>query len=115
MVSALRKQCVEPSFAHLLWAVVDDAFRNQKKLAEGREESARRLVARLRDLSPFESLAVVDAAERFWHLVDHRDEVDGQALEQVGLIDEWSVAREADMARTTATAGRPAGPGDPGA
>lgn len=80
IVDALNGTLSEPHTAHLLWAEIDDAIQlDQLDKKWGVDGPA--LVQRLRSLSPFEAMAVVDAAERFW-LSPNEDGV----LRAVGLI-----------------------------
>lgn len=71
IVDACSDWHVEPHSASLLWAQVDDAIRNNGLDGKWHVDGAT-LTARLRILTPFESLAVVDAVERFW-CGDHSD------------------------------------------
>ena len=82
IVDACNGWLIEPHTAPLLWAEVDDAIR-MDGLAEKWGVDGASLVARLRALTPFESLAVADAAERF-RLAPNDD---GQ-LRRVGLVRE---------------------------
>lgn len=79
IVDALNGTLIEPHTARLLWAAIDDALYDG--LAEKWGVDGLALVARLRRLTPFEALAVVDAAERYW-----RDHEAADALERVGLV-----------------------------
>lgn len=64
IVDALNGTLTEPHTASLLWANIADAL--EDGLAEKWHVDGAALVERLRKLTPFQSLAVADAAERFW-------------------------------------------------
>jgi hypothetical protein len=82
IVDACKAWLVEPHSAPLLWAEVDDAIRGDGLAVKwGVDGSA--LVARLRALTPFEALAVCDAAERFWR---HPEIPTEENLRRVALV-----------------------------
>lgn len=82
----------EPHTASLLWANVADALdiddpRETPPLAEKWQMDGDELVARLRKLTPFEQIAVADAAERFWNRVSSGiDESNEERARAVGLV-----------------------------
>jgi hypothetical protein len=86
LLDALNSHYTEPHTAQLLWALVSDAIEDER-LAEKWDVSGPVLVERLRNLSPFEALAVADAAERAWRLTGNGVNLD-EALRRVGLIRE---------------------------
>ncbi len=63
ILDALSRERVDHHFSHLVWAVVADAS-EQRGLAARWGVDAAALIGRLRDLTPFEKLALVDASER---------------------------------------------------
>lgn len=63
----------------LLWATVDNAIRLEG-MADKWQVDGPALVERLRGLSYCQSLALVDAVERYWQAPD------GEALRRVGLV-----------------------------
>lgn len=75
---------VEPHTAGFLWANVADAL--DDGYAEKWQVDGPALVARLRNLTPFEALAVADACERFWRGPYRREGPLGDALRAVGLV-----------------------------
>lgn len=83
LVDALNGIITEPHSAHLLWANVEDAQR--EGLAEKWGVDGLALVQRLRALTPFEALAVADAAERYWQGPYRQSDMTA-ALRQVGLV-----------------------------
>jgi hypothetical protein len=89
LLDALSGIITEPHTARLLWAVVDDAIR-LGRLDEKWRVDGRALVQRLRyDLCPFEALAVTDAVERVWNLMnDAKSGPVTDALLRVGLLRE---------------------------
>lgn len=104
VVAAARGWLVTPETAGYLWAEVEDYLRDQVEDAGiaaldtiPRLDTATRatLVARLRSLSPAASLAVCDAAERYWHRVSEAapraalslpDDNHAAMLRAVGLV-----------------------------
>lgn len=86
LVDALKGSRLEVRTARLLWATIEDAIR-----MDGLEEKwgvdGAVLVVRLRALSAFEALAVVDGAERFWNPVHYRQEEPlEERLRAVGFV-----------------------------
>lgn len=69
--------------ARLLWAEIEDAL--PAGLAAKWDVDGAALVIKLRQLTPGQSLAVVDAIERAWRHADHRDDLRA-ALRAVGLV-----------------------------
>jgi len=65
IVDALNGTIFHKETVSLLWAEIEDASRSGG-LAEKWQIDGASLLARLRDLTPFEALAVVDAVEQFW-------------------------------------------------
>lgn len=85
IVDALNGTLTEPHTASLLWAQIADAL--DDGLAEKWEVDGTALVARLRQFTPFEALAVADAAERFWNSTQTQPEMfHGDRLRLVGLV-----------------------------
>jgi len=76
---------VEPHTVQLLWAQVADAIRldglDRKWGVDGEA-----LVARLRNYSYWQQLAITDAVERWWALADKSDRA--ASLREVGLVKE---------------------------
>jgi hypothetical protein len=89
LVDALSGIITEPHTARLLWALVDDAIR-LGRLDEKWGVDGQALVQRLRhDLCPFEALAVTDAVERVWNLMnDAKSGPMTEVLIRVGLLRE---------------------------
>ena len=79
VVDACNGILFEPWSVSLLWATVDDAIRLEG-LADKWGVDGPALVERLRGLSYCQTLAVVDAVERYWQAPD------GEALRRVGLV-----------------------------
>lgn len=84
---------------HFLWAQVDEAIRSQHLDEEYGVDGAT-LVERLRGLTPFEAMAVADAAEIVWYAAKPKGE-DEQGFiyvtedeHTVGLVDEPGWRRE---------------------
>lgn len=82
IADALNGTLLEASTYRFLWAEIDDAIRLDD-LADKWHVDGPRLVETLRALSPGATLAVVDAAERFWR--DTSIETP-ERLRQVGLV-----------------------------
>lgn len=80
---ALNGTLMEPHTMQLLWAQIDDACRLDN-LCEKWDCQREVIVDLLRDLSYCQSLAVVDAVERWWLLPDKSDR--RQSLRAVGLL-----------------------------
>ena len=62
---ALNGVLHEPHTYRLLWAGVDDAIRHEG-LAEKWHVDGEALVTRLRDMTPGQTMAIIDAVERYW-------------------------------------------------
>jgi hypothetical protein len=88
IVDVMNGTLTEPHTAALLWASVDDALEDGYAAKWGVDgKQAQALVARLRALTPFESLAICDACERFWNRVAAgREETNEERLRAVGLL-----------------------------
>jgi hypothetical protein len=84
IVDACNGWFVEPHTAPLLWAQVDDAIRDEGLDQKWGVDGAA-VVTLLRALSPWESLAVCDAAERAWRLLSAGDDIP-PTLRAVGLV-----------------------------
>ena len=65
LVDALNGTIFHKETVSLLWANIEDAIRTDSLDQKWQIDGAS-LLARLRDLKPFEALAVVDAVEQFW-------------------------------------------------
>ena len=85
---ALNGTIADSLTVHLLWAVIDDAVRLHG-LADRWAIDGSALVAKVRGWSLAETLAVIDAVER-WLLLDGKDRV--ERLRRVGLIRVRAVA-----------------------
>lgn len=70
--------------APLLWADIEDAL--EDGYAEKWDVDGPALVARLRALTPGQSMAVVDAVERWWSLENRNQLSRTESLRAVGLI-----------------------------
>lgn len=79
VVDACHGTTFGPWSASLLSAIVDNAIRLEG-LADKWQVDGPALVERLRGLSYCQSLALVDAVERYWQAPD------GEALRRVGLV-----------------------------
>jgi hypothetical protein len=80
LMDALNGTIAMPQTAHLLWAEIDDAIRLDR-LDEKWGVDGQALHERLRALTPFQAMAILDAKERYWL---HPNEPD--ALQRVGLV-----------------------------
>ncbi|MEW5952606.1 MAG: hypothetical protein AB1815_02450 [Bacillota bacterium] len=67
IVDALNGSLYDAQSAPMLWASIQDAITLDGLAAKWRVDGAA-LVEKLRALSAFQSMALVDAAERFWSL-----------------------------------------------
>lgn len=65
VVDALNSSLYIADSAHLLWAGVEDTIQHEN-LAEKWGVDGKALVEKLRSLNEIQSMAVIDAAERFW-------------------------------------------------
>ena len=83
IIDACNGTLFEPHTIRLLWAQIDDAIVIDK-LAGKWEIDGPALVAKLRALSYTQSLAVVDAAERYWQGADSGTEQ--PTPQSVGLV-----------------------------
>lgn len=83
IVGALKGSRIDPEIIHRLYVDVDEELEDHP--VEGINRGA--FVARLRNLSRLECMAIADAAERFWLGEYHKsgDEV-SQRLREVGLV-----------------------------
>ena len=86
ILDALNGTLLDEHTYRLLWAEVDDAIR-----LDGLDEKwgvhAGELVTRLRNLSPAECMAVIDAVERAWLMLsDGSGKSIGDVLRDVGLV-----------------------------
>ena len=84
IVDAMNGTLAEPHTVMLLWAQVEDACRLNHLDRKWTVDCAA-LVAKLRGLSYTQTLAVVDAAERFWNQVEQWQSA-GAGLRAVGLV-----------------------------
>ena len=73
ITDALNSSLYTADTAHLLWAGVEDAVRHEN-LAEKWGVDGQALVEKLKSLSEIQSMAVIDAAERFWSQQKYRDQ-----------------------------------------
>lgn len=80
IVDALNSTLLEPQTYRYLWAEVSDSL---DELTEKWGVDGPRLVEKLRGLPPGATMAVVDAAERFWRLPDGSTP---ERLRAVGLV-----------------------------
>lgn len=86
LMDALNGTWMDTSSYRLLWAEVDDSIREENLAGKWSVDGAQ-LVERLRSLSPGEQMAMVDAAERFWLLVERGATGDREELlRKVGLL-----------------------------
>lgn len=65
IVDAMNGAIMSPATARYLWALVEDGIK-LGGAAEGWGASGKALVEKLKGLSEFQSIAIVDAAERYW-------------------------------------------------
>lgn len=72
IVDALNSTLMTADTAHLLWASIQDAI-EYENLAEKWNVDGSALIEKLRSLNEIQSLAVIDAAERFWSNEKYRD------------------------------------------
>ena len=73
ITDALNGSLMTADTAHLLWASVEDAIKYeglQKKWGV----DGKALVEKIRGLTEFECMAVIDAAEKFWNNEKYRDQ-----------------------------------------
>lgn len=78
----------ESMTAHLLWAGVSDAIRLEELDTKWGVDGPA-LVEKLRALTPAQTLAIIDAGERFWTAVGGGDaSPTGELLRRVGLVGE---------------------------
>lgn len=75
LVNALNGHLSQPETAHLLWAEVEDS-----------ELGNEQLVARLRTLSRFECMAIIDAVERAWNSETYHIDNMEERVRKVGLV-----------------------------
>ena len=73
VVDALNSSLMTADTAHLLWAGIEDAIQHEN-LAEKWGVDGQALVEKLRSLNEVQSMAVIDAAERFWSQQKYRDQ-----------------------------------------
>lgn len=73
ITDALNSSLMTADTAHLLWASIEDAMKYEG-LTEKWEVDGKALVEKLRGLTEFECMAVIDAAERFWNNEKYRDQ-----------------------------------------
>jgi hypothetical protein len=83
IVDALNGTLVELSTAQLLWAEIQDSL--EDGLAEKWGVDGPTLVEKLRDYSLAQTLAIVDAVERFWGASHHIESTEAR-LVAVGLV-----------------------------
>ncbi|MCB0067038.1 MAG: hypothetical protein KDD77_07805 [Caldilineaceae bacterium] len=69
---ALNSTRLDAQSARMLWAIMDDAIRLDG-LADKWEIDGWGLVNRLREMTPAQCLALVDASERYWAAVSQED------------------------------------------
>ncbi len=69
---------------HLIWAEVSDALK--EGYAEKWEVDGTALVEKLRELTPFECMAVADAVERAWNSTTYQVSNLEEKVRQIGLI-----------------------------
>jgi len=86
IVESLNGSLWPSDLIHLHWTTIEDAILldhlDQKWNVDGKQ-----FLARLHQLSPFELIAIRDAAERFWHIVSRQDAPPfDEVLRQVGLV-----------------------------
>lgn len=73
IVDALNSTLMTADTAHLLWASVLDAIEHEN-LAEKWNVVGSALIEKLRPLNEIQSMAIIDAAERFWTNNKYRDQ-----------------------------------------
>lgn len=73
IVDALNSTLMTADTAHLLWASIQDAI-EYENLAEKWNVDGSALIEKLRSLNEIQSMAVIDAAERFWANEEYRDQ-----------------------------------------
>lgn len=73
IVDALNSTLMTADTAHLLWASIQDVI-EYENLAEKWNVDGSALIEKLRSLNEIQSLAVIDAAERFWSNEKYRDQ-----------------------------------------
>ena len=74
ITDALNGSLMTADTAHLLWASIEDAIKYEG-LAEKWNVDGRALVEKLRcSLNETQTMAVIDAAERFWNNEKYRDQ-----------------------------------------
>jgi hypothetical protein len=86
IVDALNGSLCQSELIHVHWVTIEDAILldhlDQKWNIDGKQ-----FLARLHQFSPFELIAIRDAAERFWHIVSSKDHPPSdEVLRQVGLV-----------------------------
>ena len=86
IVDALNGSLCPSELIHVHWMTIEDAILldhlDQKWNLDGKQ-----FLARLHQFSPFELIAIRDAAERFWHIVSRKDHPPSdEVLRQVGLV-----------------------------
>lgn len=75
LVDALNGSLMDANTAHLLWASIEDACKLDG-LAGKWEVDGLALVEKLMDMSAFQCMALIDAAERFWAIPDTERELE---------------------------------------
>lgn len=73
VVDALNSSLMTADTAHLLWASIEDAIQHED-LAKKWGVDGKVLVEKLQSLNEIQSMAVIDAAERFWSQQKYRDQ-----------------------------------------
>ena len=73
ITDALNGSLMTADTAHLLWASVEDAIKYEG-LQEKWGVDVKALVEKIRGLTEFECMAVIDAAEKFWNNEKYRDQ-----------------------------------------
>ena len=86
IVDALNGSLCPSDLIHMHWMTIEDAILldhlDNKWNIDGKQ-----FLARLHQFSPFELIAIRDAAERFWHIVSKKDHPPAdEVLRQVGLV-----------------------------
>ena len=73
ITDALNSSFMTADTAHLLWASIEDAMKYEG-LQEKWEVDGKALVEKLRSLNEIQSMAIIDAAEKFWNNEKYRDQ-----------------------------------------
>ena len=73
ITDALNSSLMTADTAHLLWASIEDAIKYEG-LHKKWGVDGKALVEKLRSLNEIQSMAIIDAAEKFWNNEKYRDQ-----------------------------------------